>query len=406
MIAGLFIYFTTSALRYQVPPIAIDLQSALNLSLVDIGWLQTILGIAALILAIPAGFICMKLGTRNAVILTAAISLLGTVIGGFAANFEVLMIGRVFQGIALGLDAVVSFQVVAAFFPPEKRGFPNSLVSSSYVFAFFLMMNIAVPLRDVMNWQGLWYFCDVLSILAIILALVCIPKKDKELIATAEKTVDAPKMQKGSTRAVWLNPMIWLPALTFTLFNVGYFGIATYYPTFLVEVVHADQEIANLIVSGNALIGVPGAICAGLIMNRLAIPKRKLLPAFTMIGLAICYFVAFYMPDLVTATILMLVVGFICCFVPPSLYTIGPDIVRRPEWVALALAIVTVGQNVGMSLGPVVVGAIVESAGDWTACAIPIGVMALVGAVSCFLIKVKPADKGADEAVSIIQDAK
>ena len=398
MIAGLFIYFAVSCLRYQVPPITIDLQNALGLSLTEIGWLSSILGIVSLILAVPAGYIVMSLGVRRAIALTGAIGLVGTLIGGFATDFTLLMVGRVFQGTAMGLDAVISFQVVAAFFPPEKRGLPNSFVSASYVFAYFLMMNIAVPLVNATgepHWQNLWYFCDGVCLLAIILAYVCVPKKaDEPFSGNAE----GEKVPRGATLKVWTHPWVWLPAITFILFNIGYFGIATYYPTFLVEKVGADQAVANLVVSLNALVGVPGAVVAGIAMNKLSVPKRKYFPAFTMVFLALCYLVAFSIPNLMLAIVLMLLVGFTCCFVPPSLYTIGPDIIKAPSLTAIAIAVVTLGQNLGMSIGPVALGAIVDMTGDWTALGIPTCIMALVGALACFLIKIKPI--GLDESAT------
>ena len=45
-----------------------------------------------------------------------------------------------------------------------------------------------------------------------------------------------------------------------------------------------------------------------------------------------------------------------------------------------------------MTLGPLVVAYVVDAAGgDWTACALPMGALALIGGIIAFFIKVKLA---------------
>lgn len=170
LIGGLLIYFVNSAAQYKVPPIMIDLNNALGLSIVQSGWLMSVMSLLGLILAIPAGFIIMKLGVRWATVLAAAFQLLGSLIGTFATGFEIMMVGRALEGVALGLCNVTGFAVVAAFFPPEKRGLPNSLNTACFTVSVFMMMNIAVPIYDAFDWQGVWWFINILSLLALLAA--------------------------------------------------------------------------------------------------------------------------------------------------------------------------------------------------------------------------------------------
>ncbi len=65
-----------------------------------------------------------------------------------------------------------------------------------------------------------------------------------------------------------------------------------------------------------------------------------------------------------SATFLLVAVGFVTCFVPPNLFTMGPNSLPGAAYAAAILAIVTFGQNLGMVLGPIVVGYIVEFAGN------------------------------------------
>ncbi len=390
LIGGLLIYFVNSAAQYKVPPIMIDLNNALGLSIVQSGWLMSVMSLLGLILAIPAGFIIMKLGVRWATVLAAAFQLLGSLIGTFATGFEIMMVGRALEGVALGLCNVTGFAVVAAFFPPEKRGLPNSLNTACFTVSVFMMMNIAVPIYDAFDWQGVWWFINILSLIALLAAFFFIPSKDKEVDFDSTSSDNAPK-EKINYKTLLSNPSVYIVAIIFIVFNIGFYGISTYMPTYLVEGVGADQATANLAVSWQSLIGLPAAIIVGILLDNTKVAKRKYIAGIVMIMLAVCYAVAFKMPSVETATFLLIFMGFICTFVPVSLYTIGPDIIPKAAYAAIILAIVTFGQNLGMTLGPLVVGYIVDAAGGaWSACALPMGILALIGGVIAFFIKVQP----------------
>lgn len=390
LIGGLLIYFVNSAAQYKVPPIMIDLNNALGLSIVQSGWLMSVMSLLGLILAIPAGFIIMKLGVRWATVLAAAFQLLGSLIGTFATGFEIMMVGRALEGVALGLCNVTGFAVVAAFFPPEKRGLPNSLNTACFTVSVFMMMNIAVPIYDAFDWQGVWWFINILSLLALLAAFFFIPSKDKEVDFDSTSSDNAPK-EKINYKTLLSNPSVYIVAIIFIVFNIGFYGISTYMPTYLVEGVGADQATANLAVSWQSLIGLPAAIIVGILLDNTKVAKRKYIAGIVMLMLAVCYAVAFKMPSVETATFLLIFMGFICTFVPVSLYTIGPDIIPKAAYAAIILAIVTFGQNLGMTLGPLVVGYIVDAAGGaWSACALPMGILALIGGVIAFFIKVQP----------------
>ena len=109
-----------------------------------------------------------------------------------------------------------------------------------------------------------------------------------------------------------------------------------------------------------------------------------------MFLLAIGYFMAFSMPSVESEAALLIFIGFVCTFVPVALYTIGPDTIPSAAYAAIILAIVTFGQNIGMTLGPLVVGYIVDAAGAFEACAAPLGILAVIGGIIMLFVKVRP----------------
>lgn len=385
LVGGIMIYFVNSAAQYKVPPILIQLEDALGLTTLQSGELMSIMALLGLILALPAGPIIKKLGAKWSTVLAASVQLFGALLGTFANGFVLMMISRAIEGAALGLCNVTAYAVVTAFFPPEKRGFPNAIITASFTVAVFMMMNVSVPLESSFNWQGVWWFVDILSIIAVLCALFLIPKKSKE-IDWGEEDADAPK-EKLNMKRLLTNRSVWFLPLCFVLFNIGAFGIGTYMPTYLVEDANIQQEIANFAVSLNSLVGIPASVVVGIILDKVSINKRKYVAAIAMLVLAACYFFAFRVTGIGTAVGLLVFMGFVVVFVPISLMTIGPDAIASSSYTPIVLAIVIFGQNLGMTLGPVVCGAIVESAGAYGACSVPIAVAALIGALVMVLCK-------------------
>ncbi|WP_139650603.1 MFS transporter [Raoultibacter phocaeensis] len=390
LIGGAAIYFVNSAAQYKIPPIMLELNQALGLTLSESAWLMSVMSLFGLILALPAGGIIMKLGVKWTTVIAAGFQLVGSLIGTFATGFELMLVSRALEGVALGLCNVVSFAVVTSFFPAEKRGVPNSCITALFTISVFMMMNVAVPLDISFGWQGIWWFVNILSVLAVLAALFLIPSKDKEVNFDDDAEVSDLK-EKINYKKLLSTPAIWILPLVFIAFNIGYYGISTYMPTYLVEGVGADQATANFAVSWNSLVGLPAALIIGVVLNKVKIEHRKYVTAVTMFALAVCYFVAFGMPTVESAAFLLIFMGFICTFVPISLYTIGPDVIPSAAYAAIILAIVTFGQNLGMTLGPLVVGYIVDAAGTFAACSMPLAVIAVIGGLIMFFVKVKKA---------------
>ena len=146
LLGGWGIYFVNAAAQNKIPPILLDLTEMMGLSLADAGWTMSVMSLAGLILALPAGGIIMKLGVRWTTVIAALFQLAGSLLCTVASDFIMLLISRALEGIALGLCNVVSFAVVTSFFPPEKRGIPNSLVTASFTLATFMMMNVGLRL--------------------------------------------------------------------------------------------------------------------------------------------------------------------------------------------------------------------------------------------------------------------
>jgi predicted MFS family arabinose efflux permease len=112
------------------------------------------------------------------------------------------------------------------------------------------------------------------------------------------------------------------------------------------------------------LAGIAANVSAGWVINR--IPHRPALPAAAMAASAILFWWGFRLADASTVVPYMLALGFVSNVIPTAVFTLAPETVKRPESIGIAVAAVNVVSNVGVLLGPPVVGAVVTG-GRWTA---------------------------------------
>ncbi|QMV03958.1 MFS transporter [Devosia sp. D6-9] len=82
-----------------------------------ISWALTLYLVFAIMGGAGAALIKQRLGSRNALILSAAIFLVGTVIAANASSMTEVLVGRSFQGLGEGVMAAICFALIPELFP-------------------------------------------------------------------------------------------------------------------------------------------------------------------------------------------------------------------------------------------------------------------------------------------------
>jgi DHA1 family inner membrane transport protein len=86
--------------------------------------------------------------------------------------------------------------------------------------------------------------------------------------------------------------------------------------------------------------------------------------------------------------VLMILLGVITGAVPTATFAAAPEIMGQPQLAGLGLAVVAMGQNLGMVIGPILLGSLVESIG-WAPAGYWLIPICLLGFVVGWLVKVR-----------------
>ena len=87
--------------------------------------------------------------------------------------------------------------------------------------------------------------------------------------------------------------------------------------------------------------------------------------------------------------VLVVAIGFISGFVPTGVFSAGVEVVGDERLGGMAMAVIQIGQNAGMLLGPLVFGRVVEFWGGWQTAFWILAPISILGAVSGWVARMK-----------------
>jgi MFS family permease len=354
----------------KVAPAMGTLQEAFNIDMATAGWLSSLFSLVGIVIAIPAAIILNKVGPKKGGIVALACAIGGSLIGVLTIDTTILMISRIVEGMGVGLISVIGPSIIAMWFPETKRGLPMSIWGAYQMGAQAIMFFLGGVLTTNFGWQGIWWFGLIACVVALAFYLVCVKSpRPEESFADVESTnvsiVDG--MKSASS---------WLAALATMLFSLGCFGFVNWVATYWSETFNWSIDEANIWVGYFSIAAVFAAVIIGAILNKLKNRKLFGMAALVAYGLAGFWGMSMVGPELLI--LFVIIYGFVDAGFPCVLWTVTPQTVKKPELAGVALGVVSLGFNLGVLLGPPVIGAVVQSFG-WNAGAWVILIVCVLG---------------------------
>ena len=366
----------------KVPPLMPVMMNAFNLTLVEAGLLMSVFAITGFILALPAGIILGKIGPKITGLLALGCLAAGSALGALAPNVNILLASRVIEGTGMGLIAVVAPAILAMWFPPQNQGTPMGIWATWVPVGSLIMYLLAPAMSATTGWQSVWWFAVIFTLVTMLLYGLFV-RMPPNLNASVITQPTAP--QSNNLLKSLANRDIWLLALEFGAFNLVFLALATFYPTFLYENRGYPLPQASFIASIATIAVLFSAPLAGWLSDRIG--SRRLLMALPFL----LFCVILLLPFRVTGWqiyALMIAQGLIVGAVPTATFAAAPEVMKDARLAGLGLAVVMFGQNLGMFVGPVLFGRMVESLG-WISAGAFLIPFCLLGFVAAWLVRVR-----------------
>jgi MFS family permease len=386
----LFVVFLASAAaplnQFKVPPMMPLLMESFRLDLSMAGLLMSLFAVTGFILALPAGFILQRLGPKAAGLIAAGCTAIGAVAGALSPSTGLLLASRVIEGIGMGLIVVVAPAIVGMWFPAERRGTPMGIWATWVPVGRIIMYNVAPALGTAIGWRAVWWFGAAFALVALVLywALFRVPPAWTGTMPSAQTGEGLPTVEGPRLGRAMANRHIWLLSLAFCCYSIAFLAFSTFLPTFLVSVRGYSLGSAGFVASLTS-VTIGSCPLGGWISDRIG--SRKLVYTVALLLVAAMWLLPFKITGWLIP-VFAVVLGIIAGPVPTAIFAAVPEVMGRPQLAGIGMAVLALGQSLGMFIGPVLFGKLVEMTG-WAGAGYILIPISLLGVVAGWLVKVR-----------------
>lgn len=364
----------TCALHVGKLPVAIPvLRESLGLSLVQAGFLLSLVQLAGMTLGLLVGLMADRLGPRRVMLAGLLLLAAGSALGALAPNVSVLLATRVLEGMGfllavLPAPGLLRQRVQHAPTLSRSLGWWGAYMPLGTALALLL----GVPLLSAVGWRWAWLLLALLSLFAAAALARWVVPDARTPSAPPGGTALGPRLRR-TLRA----PGPWLTALAFFLYSGQWLAVVGFLPTIYHQAGYTGAAVASLSALA-AGINMAGNIGAGWWLAHGARPGTVLTLAYMAMGAgAGVAFGAEGHP--VLQYLAVLVFSGVGGLIPGTLFGLAVKLAPDNDTVSTTVGWMQQFSALGQFLGPPVVAWVATLAGGWHWTWVVTGASSLLG---------------------------
>ena len=362
-----------AAMQVGKAVIAIPLiQQELALTLVQTSMLLSLFAIFGALMAMPAGLAAPRFGARRCLAFGLMLLGLGSLAGGLAMSFPLLLATRTIEGMGFILVATSAPALLTRLTSDENRA-PAFALWGVYMPVGMGAMILAGIFLDATGWRPIWFVNAAIAFGWMAGALFLLPKDPR-----VEKAALHQYGFAATIRTFAEDGRPFLVAGTFFLYGNLYFAVTGLLPVFLIEQYGLSTAAIAPLTAAVIFCNGGGNLAAGYLLRRGFAFDRIIAWAFVAaVAASALIFVGLggALPVMIVACIAMGIAGL----VPASVMSSAPTIARDMGHVGAMIGLFMQGSTFGQFTGPPIMAFIAERAG-WSVAALFIAGLG-VGAV-------------------------
>jgi MFS transporter, CP family, cyanate transporter len=359
----------------KLPPAIGTLQRALDMSLVQAGFLLSLVQLAGMTAGIVFGAWADAVGLRRSVVVGLSILALASAAGGLARTSAVLLVLRAIEGFGFLLVVLPGPALIRRLVAPRRVNSMIGLWGAYMPFGAALGLLVGPAWIEHLGWRSWWGWIAALSAAMAGAVAVAIPASPR-----AHGSADASGLP-ARLRATLSRPGPWLVATTFAVYSGQWLAVIGFLPTIYLRAgvsVAATGVLTALAAAANMI----GNIAAGRLLQRGARPASLIGAGFLTMG--VCSVAAFAGGDggALPAWVRYLAVlafSMVGGLIPAALFSTALRVAPDERTIATTVGWMQQWSALGQFVGPPMVAWVAMGAGDWQWTWVTTGAMCLVG---------------------------
>ncbi len=342
----------------KLPPALPALQAELGLSLVQSGFLLSMVQLAGLTLAVFMGVLADGMGLRRSMLRGLLLLALASALGGMAQSVPVLLACRALEGVGFLLVALPAPALIRRLVPgPQLAGMLG--VWGAYMPTGTALALLGGPLFiPAFGWGAWWWLFAAVS-LAMAAWLMRVAPAD-------------PAVQMHASVALWVRLRRtlgargpWLVALCFGMYSGQWLAVVGFLPSIYAAAGVSGAALGALTALA-AAVNMGGNMASGRLLQRGWLPRSTLWLGFTAMALgSTLAFAAFSQSWPWLRYIGVLVFSGLGGLVPGTLFSLAVRLAPGEQQVATTVGWVQQLSALGQFMGPPAAAALAARAGGW-----------------------------------------
>ncbi|KQT09468.1 MFS transporter [Ramlibacter sp. Leaf400] len=345
----------------KLPPALPVLRETLGLSLVEAGFLLSLVQFAGMTLGLIVGLAADRLGLKRTMVAGLAVTGLASLAGGFATTPAALLGLRALEGLGFLLASMPAPGLIRRLVPPGRMSAMLGVWGAYMPFATALALLGGPAWMAWAGWPGWWWLLGGLS-LVMAAALARRLPRDPET-AVAGRGAWASRVRK--TLAA---PGPWLVAFAFGVYSAQWLAVIGFLPSIYLAA-GISLSTAAAATAFAAAVNILGNLAAGRLLQR-GVPAPSLLAAgYLTMGIASVLAFSDALPESGAGPLFrylaVLAFSAVGGVIPGTLFSLAVRLAPAEDTVSTTVGWMQQWSALGQFLGPPAVAWVAARVGGW-----------------------------------------
>lgn len=364
------------------------LSEALGVTLVQAGFLLSLVQLAGMTLGLAVGLTADSIGLRRSMMSGLLLLAVASMLGGWARNAETLLVLRAVEGLGFLLVSMPAPSLIRQLVAPERMSAMLGLWGTYMPLGTASALLCGPLVIKWLGWESWWWLLAALTLGMAWLVWLSVPPDHTRSHVASHAGLHVPQGWSRRLQHTLASPGPWLVALTFAMYSGQWLAVIGFLPT-----IYARSGVSGgttaLLTALVAAVNMGGNIVSGRLLSRGVRPQLLLYTGFTVMGLgALLTFVALPagassaqglpMPVRFVAVLLFSMVGGM---IPGTLFSLAVRLAPGEGTVSTTVGWMQQWSSFGQFAGPPMVAWVASRAGGWHWTWLITGACSMIGIV-------------------------
>lgn len=364
----------------KLPPALPALREALDISLVQAGFLISLVQLAGMGLGLAVGLAADGLGLRRVMVSGLVLLSIASAAGGLVTDVRVMLVLRSIEGLGFLMTAMPGPSLLRRHVPPAQLDARMGAWGAYMPVGTALALLVGPPWIAALGWPSWWWLGAALSATLALAVWTGLPA-DPPAVARAPGDWRVRLGQTLRARGPWLL------ALAFAVYSAQWLSVVGFLPSIYAQagISPAGSGLATALAAGINMVGNVGA---GRMLQRGVAPQRLLQVGYgAMAGASVLMFAPVWPAGPLAAAgpfAAVLVFSALGGLIPGTLFAQAVRVSPGPATVSTTVGWMQQWSALGQFAGPPLVAWVATRAGNWSFSWV---VMVLCGAAGLLLAR-------------------